>query len=906
VSKSRLPAFTGFDRPQDNFYRLPYSDALDWFQFWRTVRAKQIRRTVLGPLKVAEYVIKHTWGQLEFHNPVALSISNFEHGGRYRFLTDAGTGLQRRPIIEAIRFCGDIGLLDIREDKSGTAHTERRYRIRLHSDGQPAPPDAPIARLDAFTGFPTPDQNYFIVPKFWTDLTSELNSDVLILTVEYLFCHCWNWSRERRAETVWLAINDIQEGRRYATRRNASDASPERYDSGIGFTTESVRAACHLGVANGLLVRRQLHNASGQLGDEQFSLRTTSMPQGRGYRHFTYTLEFGDLSDLYAPKPQTADADRLSAPPGELAAPAQRLGAPGDPLSAPADRLDAPRQRLDQPAQRLDAPLYVPTSVPSFSRTDASPSITPATTPASSGQRQDSAPISGVDAVQTHIAPLTDSAAIEQVIALALSGERETRLSAMQQLCGDQIDPGAAIAFVSQWLMRNYVYESTRRNAVAAHPDPAVLVRAIAQFEREERDAPAQPASTGPGAADIRARGRKIGGLFKIAARVVALDAAFRSATHLLAAQSAQRDAQIRAAEATRRRQSSAVLSPEQVMLTDMLAWQGLSTNDARALAVAYHDAHASRALPYACTWINYALSQSSLHSPLAFVRKRVETLDRPPATASVEGPAMAFWLWREELLSAHPQPLEQPVIAFERDRQRREQRDRIALDATDARIEGADSAALDADNDTPLAAAPLTDATAAVDDDPELSRVFGPAARRALDLVQLRRWRDALVSAFARDAVWRAELARVIVVSVDRDARQAVLRLRDATPIDAAVFAVQGLPRLNEHSALALSIDPDQADDALLDVIACWRDAVREYRAQFGALDNVPVDGASGQPISRVWPSHVSADRSALTLASLEPAAANAPACDWLARRLSEILGRAVRVVPAAEMPAA
>jgi hypothetical protein len=203
MSARLLPSFAGFDRPQDNFYRLPYSDALDWFKFWRDMRAQQVRRTVLGPLKVAEYVIKHTWGQLEFHNPVALSISNFEHGGRYRFLTDAGTGLQRRPIIEAIRFCNEIGLLDVRDDKSGVAHTERRYRIKLSSDQADTPEAsaAPPARLDAFTGFPPPDQNYFIVPKFWTDLTSALNSDVLILTVEYLFCHCWNWSRERRAET---------------------------------------------------------------------------------------------------------------------------------------------------------------------------------------------------------------------------------------------------------------------------------------------------------------------------------------------------------------------------------------------------------------------------------------------------------------------------------------------------------------------------------------------------------------------------------------------------------------------------------------------------------------------------------------------------------------------------------
>ena len=131
MSVSRLPGFHGFERPKDSFYRLPYSAELDWFGFWRAVRENNLRRTVLGPLKVTEYVIKHTWGQLEFHRPVALSISNFEHGGRYRHVTDAGTGLQRRPIIEGIRFCRDIGLLDVQTDSLITAHTDRRYRVRL-------------------------------------------------------------------------------------------------------------------------------------------------------------------------------------------------------------------------------------------------------------------------------------------------------------------------------------------------------------------------------------------------------------------------------------------------------------------------------------------------------------------------------------------------------------------------------------------------------------------------------------------------------------------------------------------------------------------------------------------------------------------------------------------------------
>ena len=883
---SRLPGFAGFERPQDNFYRLPYSDALDWFQFWRTVRADQVRRSVLAPIKVAEYVIKHTWGQLEFHNPVAISISNFEHGGRYRYLTDAGTGLQRRPIIEAIRFCQQIGLLELRTDASKTAHTDRRFRIRLRGDQLPEnEAHEPVQTLAAFGGFPHPDQNYFIVPKQWTNLTSEITSEVLILAVEYLFCHCWNWSRERRAETVWLSVDDVVDGRRYRDKKRP-DGAADRYDTGIGFTHESVRAACHLAVASGLFVRRRIHEAGGQLGDEQFTLRAIGMPQGQGYRHYSHSVEFGDLSGLFdggaEPNLTSSPEIRLNTPVSPQDTPASRLNTPAPRQGAPEARNTAPGLRADAPATRLDTPLYVPASEPAFSRPDLSPVSDPATTPATAQLRQDLQQTQQAEtgAVGVEWAPLDSSEEIADCVKVAASGSRGQQSTAIERLCRAPIDRSAALAFVSQWLMQNKVFESTRRNIVASHPEPAVLVRAIVEFERTERPGAALQAFEGE--SEQRAWGRKVGGTFKIASRVVALDTALRDHVRQLAAAAS--------VSAVQTRQANRRLTRDQVIMIDALRWQGFSSNDARALAVAYHDAFEALALPRLIGWIDYVSTESGIHTPQAFLRKRLDQLDKPPA-GSADGPATHFWLWRESALDAHPEPLENPAIdyALYQSRQAQIQRAKAALAEVQ---QTADEAAPSDEREQPVAKP-----THSQDDASShaLTAFFAPECRRALDLVEMRDWRARIYAACARDEAWRALFDRMRVTAVDKSLQAARIVIADATTIDAGRCAVVDLPRINEVCEIALAIDATQLSDEHFELLALWREAVREYRAQFGALSNVPVSADTRVPVQFLWPTRI--DDTVIEMPMLAPESANAPAHAWLSARLSDLAERAVSV---------
>ena len=161
--------FAGFDRPRASFYRLP----LEWFDLWRFLRGSEGKRSAVGPLKVVEYVLKHTWGEQNFTDSVGLSLSNFQHGRAFKSYTDRGTGLTRASVSQAIRFAVSKNLLTEIVDRSDAARIAKRYQprlrpgISLNSDG------GTIADMDAADtvrikaedipgrGFDSPQANYF-------------------------------------------------------------------------------------------------------------------------------------------------------------------------------------------------------------------------------------------------------------------------------------------------------------------------------------------------------------------------------------------------------------------------------------------------------------------------------------------------------------------------------------------------------------------------------------------------------------------------------------------------------------------------------------------------------------------------------------------------------------------------
>ena len=260
------PPFEGFARPQSNFYRLP----LSWFDTLRTLRTRHDRRRIVALVRLTEYIIKWTWGQGNYQGTVRLTLDEIEHGrviGRQlgeRVRADQGTGLPRKTLIPTIEDALAYGLLTRVTDERDRARVRQAYAVRLALDDV-APDTAP------FTGFPSPTTNYFIVPNLWTNLTAGVRSDVLILAVEYLFRHCWNWGRQD--EIHWLTSDEIANGRLH------SESSPvDRYDAGIGYAERKVRDALEQAVANEWIVWRTV-TRSGRLRTE-YTLRRAGWPAG--------------------------------------------------------------------------------------------------------------------------------------------------------------------------------------------------------------------------------------------------------------------------------------------------------------------------------------------------------------------------------------------------------------------------------------------------------------------------------------------------------------------------------------------------------------------------------------------------------------------------------------------------
>ena len=104
---------------------------------------------------------------------------------------------------------------------------------------------------NVFSGFADPTANYFMVPAIWTNLTREVNSATVILSVEYFFRHTWGW-QGGGDEPRWMDADEVANGRRY----RSEERQGERYDGGVGYSKRSVRDALNEGVERGWLAWR--------------------------------------------------------------------------------------------------------------------------------------------------------------------------------------------------------------------------------------------------------------------------------------------------------------------------------------------------------------------------------------------------------------------------------------------------------------------------------------------------------------------------------------------------------------------------------------------------------------------------------------------------------------------------
>jgi len=264
--------FLGFEYPQENYFRLPN----DWFDTWAWVRAHlkaRGRKTCRldGLLKWMEYLIKHSWGYLNFHFPIRLTTDEFKNGRRHATRDgtrgdrmDLGTGLSSRTLVGVPQLLLNLGLIEREVDDSDKARIKHWYVPRLHPPANEESSVTSCETLDTFGGFAYPDSNYFPVPFVWTDLTREIHSAVQILTVEYLMRHTFGW----RDPVRWLTPVEIANGHR------KSDGTT--YDYGIQYPRDTVASACESMAKHGLLVWRPAERDIGR-EEREYALRMRDM-----------------------------------------------------------------------------------------------------------------------------------------------------------------------------------------------------------------------------------------------------------------------------------------------------------------------------------------------------------------------------------------------------------------------------------------------------------------------------------------------------------------------------------------------------------------------------------------------------------------------------------------------------
>ncbi|MCD6344172.1 MAG: hypothetical protein J7M17_01000 [Anaerolineae bacterium] len=372
--------FTGFQRPQANWYRVPNT----WFTIWQDIRQHNGRHRITSLLKATTYVIKHTWGRQNFDAPIRLSWHDFRHGvRRYGYRPDQGTGLSRGGLQQALTDAVALGLLERSSDPEYT------YLPRLQPpDETPPPPVAPDATA-LWQGFTSPRSNFFKVPHVWTDLTATLSSAVTILTVEYFFRHTWGWATWDGSPR-WLTADEIAHGRRYRSPERAD----ERYDSGIGYSLRAVRDALQEAAARGLLVWREtetgrqyaLHlqgmvvTAAGQFQEQPAEpVIPPVSPAAHGSEELTLRAQVRQLSRIIQalstalaqagiPIPAVAD---VPGPPAEAIRPLAEPNRPPTEPNRPPTELNRPPTEPNRPPTESNRPPY-----------NKTPLLTPTPTPA--------------------------------------------------------------------------------------------------------------------------------------------------------------------------------------------------------------------------------------------------------------------------------------------------------------------------------------------------------------------------------------------------------------------------------------------------------------------------------------------------------------------------------------------
>src|SRR5947209_16924844 len=131
--------FTGFSKPEANFFRLPNE--------WTDITA---RITSLAEMKLVEYVLKHTWGYSEFDMVKKITTDEFMSGRKKKNgeRIDQGTGLSKPSVIEGLNSAVKHGLLEVEIDDSDKARIKKYYKLKMRTPIEEPEPDEQEAQAD--------------------------------------------------------------------------------------------------------------------------------------------------------------------------------------------------------------------------------------------------------------------------------------------------------------------------------------------------------------------------------------------------------------------------------------------------------------------------------------------------------------------------------------------------------------------------------------------------------------------------------------------------------------------------------------------------------------------------------------------------------------------------------------
>src|SRR3954451_6482859 len=132
--------FTGFDRPESNWFRMPNS--------WTDITA-EINN--LAELKVVEYILRHTWGYQEYGLKKHITIDEFVNGRRRADGTrmDKGTGLSERAVYDGLRKAVERGLIDEAVDASDRGRVKKFYSLHMRHGAPDDPTVDCLQRLQS-------------------------------------------------------------------------------------------------------------------------------------------------------------------------------------------------------------------------------------------------------------------------------------------------------------------------------------------------------------------------------------------------------------------------------------------------------------------------------------------------------------------------------------------------------------------------------------------------------------------------------------------------------------------------------------------------------------------------------------------------------------------------------------